>query len=559
MEFSAVSWQSGIGEMFIRGGRAMVEDRRAKIDRIRAVATATLGRLRNLPVVDLLDAKAQVKGLIDARQFDLAISLAEAVSRRDPGDPTNRRRYAQVQIETHNVTAAIDMLKAIMARLPSSHPEYAEALGLLGRSYKQMFIDAPDKSGKLARSMLRKSLAAYRRPYEADPAKTWHGINLVALLTYARRLGLPIDDGLDPRAIARDIVSRLNALTEKDGDEWHFLTLAEAYLSLGQWDDVDRAIGSYINSSPDKAFVCASALRQFRDVWNVEDMGPRGRSIAAALRAAVLELEGHDLRVDPHEIKALQAFQPEEKTLEAILGDDGPTTYRFMQMGMQRALAVASIRLKLTDRVGTGFLVRASDFGLAPKANDELLVLTNWHVVNPDGLYPGIGPDEAEIVFEAVDSQKTYNVKAIAWSSPVQQVDASFLRLDGSPPSIDPLPLAEKLPVVQDKARVYVIGYPGGHELSLSLQDNRLLDHEGPPAGKPQIPGVWRVHYRAPTEPGSSGSPVFDDRVWSVIALHHAGSEKPIGRLNGKSGTYVANEGIAIRSIRDAIANGAAG
>ena len=69
---------------------------------------------------------------------------------------------------------------------------------------------------------------------------------------------------------------------------------------------------------------------------------------------------------------------------------------------------------------------------------------------------------------------------------------------------------------------------------------NLLLDHEDP-----------RIHYRTPTEGGSSGSPVFN-RQWDLIGLHHAGS-KTMQRLNGKAGTYAANEGIWLRAIVGAI------
>jgi V8-like Glu-specific endopeptidase len=58
------------------------------------------------------------------------------------------------------------------------------------------------------------------------------------------------------------------------------------------------------------------------------------------------------------------------------------------------------------------------------------------------------------------------------------------------------------------------------------------------------------VHYRTPTEGGSSGSPVFDEEGWTVVALHHAG-RRDMPRLDGK-GTYEANEGIQIHAIQQA-------
>jgi len=531
------------------------ETRAEQIDQLRSKAEATIERLRTVVRADRSDAKLLLGQLRDARLLDLMGQLAELLSRLDPDDAKIRRLYAQYLIEAGNVTTAIDVLHTLAARLPPGHPEGDEALGLIGRCYKQIFIEAPDKTTVSARQALDESIAAYHRPYAANRQNTWHGINLVALLTRASGFGLRVvRDDLDATAIAREIIATLEAKPEPDRDPWHFLTLAEAYLALGQWDDVDSAVGAYVNGSEGHAFLCASALRQFREVWNVEDMDERGRAIAAVLRARALELEGHDLRIDPHDVTQLQAIQPPDSTLEAILGDDAPTTYKFMLLGMERAQAVASIRRKLGRGVGTGFLVRASDFDLAPAGSDELLVLTNWHVVSPGGLYPGQHPGFVDIVFEAADVPSAYNVKEIVWASPIQHHDAVFLRLEGYPPGVKPMPIADTLPPLLDQTRVYVIGYPGGSELSLSLQDNGLLDYEGPPAGQPRPNGVHRVHYRAPTQPGSSGSPVFNDTGWSVIALHHAGFKAETARLNGKDGTYLANEGISILSIRNGIA-----
>jgi V8-like Glu-specific endopeptidase len=140
-------------------------------------------------------------------------------------------------------------------------------------------------------------------------------------------------------------------------------------------------------------------------------------------------------------------------------------------------------------------------------------------------------------------------VAQILWSSPVERHDAALLRLDSPVTGVKPLPIAATLPALDDGAQVYVIGHPGGRDLAFSFQDNELLDHEGPPLGQPQIPGVVRLHYRAPTEGGSSGSPVFNSRLWQVIGLHHYGGKLGVRKLNGKEGTYGANEGISMHSI----------
>ena len=180
--------------------------------------------------------------------------------------------------------------------------------------------------------------------------------------------------------------------------------------------------------------------------------------------------------------------------------------------------------------------------------------MTNFHVVNEHGASPGVKPEDAEVVFEAIASDRVHLVDRIVWTSPIERHDASLLRLQTPVTDIAPLPVARSLPVLEATARVYIIGHPGGRDLAFSFQDNELLDHEGPAAGKPQIPGVCRVHYRAPTEGGSSGSPVFNARLWEVIALHHKGGKIGMPKLNGLPGEYAANEGVSIQSIKEAVA-----
>jgi V8-like Glu-specific endopeptidase len=86
---------------------------------------------------------------------------------------------------------------------------------------------------------------------------------------------------------------------------------------------------------------------------------------------------------------------------------------------------------------------------------------------------------------------------------------------------------------------MYIIGHPGGRDLEFSLNDNRLIACNS-----------QKLHYRTPTEGGSSGSPVFDPVGWEVVGLHHAGRLK-MPKLNGPVGEfYEANEGVTILAIQ---------
>jgi hypothetical protein len=117
-------------------------------------------------------------------------------------------------------------------------------------------------------------------------------------------------------------------------------------------------------------------------------------------------------------------------------------------------------------------------------------------------------------------------------------LDVTVVRLEALPDRFAGLKAANELPLVAPRAKAYVVGHPRGSGLQISLHDSLLLDIDD---------DERLVHYRTPTDPGSSGSPVFN-ALWDVIALHHGGSAST-PRLHGE-GTYEANEGIALSAIR---------
>jgi V8-like Glu-specific endopeptidase len=174
-----------------------------------------------------------------------------------------------------------------------------------------------------------------------------------------------------------------------------------------------------------------------------------------------------------------------------------------------------------------------------------VVLVTNAHVIDPtpDRRSGGLAPDDLLVSFQAlkdVDPKRTFKVASIVWSSEREALDVTIARLVDPPALPDPYPVAGQLPV--RKARVVAIGHPGGGTLSLSMNDNELLDYEDVGC---------KVHYRTPTEGGSSGCPIFT-KEWKLIAVHHYGGDA-LPRLNGQPGTYQANEGISIHAIRQAL------
>jgi hypothetical protein len=260
-----------------------------------------------------------------------------------------------------------------------------------------------------------------------------------------------------------------------------------------------------------------------------------------------MRLREGEIELSPADIRRLAQALPPQGRPGAILRDDGPQTYQWMQTAMTRARSVGAVLDKKTGRRhGTCFLVTARDVGIE---RDAPIVLTVSHLVGTSD-NSALRPRQAQVIFEASEQPVKLGVAKLLWSS--STLDASLLELTAVPRGIEALPLALHLPVLSDPQRVYLLGYAGGRSLAFSFLDNELLDHEGPPDGHPSSPGLVRLHYRAPTETGSGGSPVFND-LWEVIAVHQ--SSGTVSKLNGKTGTYSAKEGIWIQSIVQATKN----
>ncbi|WP_316227179.1 MULTISPECIES: serine protease [unclassified Bradyrhizobium] len=479
----------------------------------------------------------------------------------DPQDIQNIVFSAQSLVNRGMPFAARDVLLAARTLVQEGDDSWYEIQGLLGRTAKQIFLDSPDRTSNRARQYLDDAIAAYRVAFEKEPTRAfWHGGNIAALLTISRSLGSVASPDTDPVTFSHRLKQVLDDVS-KENDCWWHATYVEAELGAKNWQAAAERLKSFLDCASEPFFV-ESLLRQLTEVWALQ--GPQSPPMVSAmlglLRAKLLIWTGTSpVQVSAAEITSgvpdTQIMQKSRDDLQKVFGDEAPRLIDWWVLGIDRAKSVAAIcapnELNRPVRMGTGFLVKLKDSNTDGEAG--CFVLTNAHVVgDPSGAaIPSI--DNASVRFEGYDPDKTFPIKEIVWTSPVSRHDATIVRIDGCPVDIKPIPMTRQLPDAGSANPLYVIGHSGGNELSFSFRDNRLLDHEGAPAGHPHQDGVVMVHYTTPTTNGSSGSPVFVERQWKAIALHHSGSAE-MRRLNGKGGTYRANEGISLASISDALA-----
>jgi tetratricopeptide (TPR) repeat protein len=488
---------------------------------------------------------ASVDGLLgtlkNSREFAALAALGTALDAEGVlKAPAALRLTAQGLIECGRFEQARQILERIIAR--NDDPgEVLEARGLMGRFRKQIYVNQAVR-GRPDAAVLIAAVNAYLTAYDEDPERPyWHGINAAALLARAAR------DGVKSKAlplgrqqqIAGEIREQLLTSKKLESDWWAMATVAEASLVLEEFDTAElwfHRAAWLANVSP---FHIASTLRQLREVWQLDPARGMGARILPPLDARLYQ-KGQSLLITPE--KFVEANQG--ASLEKVFGTSPFMPFQAWALAGECAKSVCRVEDKLNQGIGTGFVVNGRE--LHPKLPNEPVLITNAHVLSPKGDADSLTAAQAHVSFYASPDKNgkahTSTIKKILWSSPRDKLDATVATLGKPLKTKTPLSIAPALPAADSKQRVYVIGHPGGGGLMFSLNDNELLDHGDP--------GDPRVHYRTPTEPGSSGSPVFNS-AWELIALHHAG-DAAIQKVHG-GGTYQANEGLALKHIRSAI------
>lgn len=229
--------------------------------------------------------------------------------------------------------------------------------------------------------------------------------------------------------------------------------------------------------------------------------------------------------------------------------------WSFLPRGARAARTIARISVRDGGRelpLGTGFLVSPS------------LLMTNHHVLTD--------ADAARQCFVEFDAQVTVDNAPQAPTRLELDPDGFFLadqRLDFAlvllAPGPDGRPPGETFGWNRLSAQpgklvigepVNVVGHPMGRLKEIAVRDNML-----------QVRLDDFLHYKTDTEPGNSGSPVYNDQ-WEVVALHHSGVPRTDdqGRTLRADGQlwepgdgddaidWVSNEGVRVSSILNHLA-----
>ena len=491
-------------------------------------------------------AKEVLKLLRKNAWFQELRRVAEKFDEYAQNDTRVLLHLAQARIEMDEITKAVGVLLALKKRIDkklteadldpeaTEEAEYdlGEIMGLLGRCYKQYYVDAVPSDFEPRDNDLKKSLAYYGDAYERRLGDYhWHGVNLVALLNHKERIVTGRSNAIS--AEAKETAERILQAVERKKRRgglwfWDYANVIQSSLALGDTPTAIEATKDFLEEAD--AFSVQSTRRQLIEIWMLTEHQPPGSVILPMMNARFAELGSGPTVVELDPSKASE--------YEKVFGQTKYKSLGWLSEAFERAKSVARIGPNKYDGNGTGFLFDGA--WISEEWAGKPLLLTNAHVCSDDPLvqqqypYP-LSHKELTAAFLGAESAGTaeeLSFDSLIWSSPPSELDATLLQLERVPEGCKPPPVATRNPPVTTKgdARLNILGHPKGLELRISLQDNRIVDV-----------GDRFVYYKTPTDPGSSGSPVFNQK-WQLVALHHASKT-----------SIQANEGVRIDVIISAI------
>lgn len=480
-----------------------------------AMFCASIGSL-----VDIADAEALAKEYYDAKDWSTLVRLTDSVSVSPHSTLAIQRLLLQGLMESGAKHAAARVAGDLLLDDTIDVKERSELNGLIGRVKKDAYLETGSDEA------LDASFAAYQTGYELGYDPLWHGVNIIALRRHSAREG---DGPPTP--------DELLALARKGDDRgvWSWATEVELVAGAGaDGGDASTAIAELLDHDDFAPQVLGSLQRQLTELYGVE-----------ADSSAMLQLSEGTLKmfeagkIEPGAGVAI-TLPSSTGEFEKIFGDEMPIPLKIYNAGAERARSVAKVSWGGAG-IGTAFVLAGEE--LHESLAGTVAFITNEHVVAKPGVDgPGKPVKEVSLEFEIGPDGQPVSVSGLraVWFSVKEELDVAVMVTDD--PAVAALPsleVAQWVPDPMPGSYVFVIGHPGGAELKFSIRGNDYVATD-----------YVKLHYTAPTEKGSSGSPVFDHE-WRLIGVHHKGLAS-MPRIDG-DGEYEANEGMTIEAVREAM------
>ena len=214
------------------------------------------------------------------------------------------------------------------------------------------------------------------------------------------------------------------------------------------------------------------------------------------------------VQTPPQSGSAVAAEKPVAAALHQMMGPNQFHSPLLLTTLLKRAHAVARLELEGGAGMQTGVLVRLKDFEIAESG--EALLTVN---------YSGAGMGQlVSAYFELDDIRVPLGVPIWQSRTSGEGRGAQLIPVAGLPSSIQPCPLSDVSRLRAGEA-VFVISYPLGGPLALSMRDTRIVSVDD-----------QMVHYFASTQPGSSGGAVLDEDC-NLVGIHN--QRRPDGSKSG--------------------------
>jgi V8-like Glu-specific endopeptidase len=255
-------------------------------------------------------------------------------------------------------------------------------------------------------------------------------------------------------------------------------------------------------------------------------------------------------RIKERENRLAQQRSPDLTIERIITGNDLMPVFYF-EKGRKTADSIC--RIEIMDGNGnvmghgTGFMVSSS------------LLMTNNHVLtSKEDCKNSIAQFNYEKSEDLFDKQHiSFRLEPDKFFYTNEKLDFSLVYVSPTSSSSDPLTDFRHLKLIKQIGKavigeyVSIIQHPRGKHKQVAIRENRVIDLLDD-----------FIHYVTDTDPGSSGSPVFNDQ-WEVVSLHHSGVPKTDenGNYLTKDGqiwtenmgedqiAWIGNEGVRISSI----------